>query len=98
MSKDAILEAYLNEIPYGGNVYGIEAASKNYFNKDAGDLTLAEAAYLASIPQSPTTLSPYGKNRARLEDRKNFVLTRMHDLKFITDDQYTQAKNEIVAF
>ncbi|MBI3888331.1 penicillin-binding protein [Candidatus Nomurabacteria bacterium] len=98
MPKDKILEAYLNEIPYGGNIYGIEAASKNYFNKDAAELTLAEAAYLASIPQSPTTLSPYGKNKAKLDERKNLVLSRMLTLKFITQDQYTQAKNEVVGF
>ena len=98
MSKDDILEAYLNEIPYGGNIYGIEAASKNYFNIDATDLDLAQAAYLASIPQSPTTLSPYGKNKAKLDTRKNLVLSRMLDFKIITQDQYNQAKNEVVAF
>src|ERR1035437_273798 len=98
MPKDKILEAYLNEIPYGGNIYGIEAASKNYFNKDAIDLTLAEAAYLASIPQSPTTLSPYGKNRDKLEARKNLVLSRMLQLKFITQDEYDKAKKEVVSF
>jgi 1A family penicillin-binding protein len=98
MSKDKILEAYLNEIPYGGNVYGIEAASKTYFGKDAQNLTLAEAAYLASIPQSPTTLSPYGKNRDKLEARKNLVLSRMLDMKLITPEQYSEAKNEAVTF
>ncbi|MFA6257601.1 MAG: transglycosylase domain-containing protein [Candidatus Paceibacterota bacterium] len=98
MSKDKILEAYLNEIPYGGTIYGIETASKTYFNKTAFDLTLAEAAYLASIPQSPTTLSPYGKNRAKLDARKNLVLSRMLELKFITKEQYDQAKNEVVTF
>jgi len=98
MPKDKILEAYLNEIPYGGNVYGIEAASKNYFNVDAKDLTLAQAAYLASIPQSPSTLSPYGKNRSKLEARKNLVLSRMLDLKYITKEQYNEAKNEVVTF
>lgn len=98
MPKDKILEAYLNEVPYGGNVYGIEAASKTYFGKDAQDLTLAEAAYLASIPQSPTTLSPYGKNKAKLEARKNLVLSRMLELKFITKSEYDQAKNEVVTF
>ncbi|MDR3519768.1 MAG: penicillin-binding protein [Candidatus Pacebacteria bacterium] len=98
MSKDAILEAYLNEIPYGGNVYGIEAASKNYFNEDASQLTLAQAAYLASIPQSPTTLSPYGPNRDKLDERKNLVLSRMLDLKIITEAQYGEAKNEVVTF
>ena len=98
MSKDAILEAYLNEIPYGGNIYGIEAASKNYFNEDASQLTLAQAAYLASIPQSPTTLSPYGQNKDKLDERKNLVLSRMLDLKIITQAQYDEAKNEVVTF
>lgn len=98
MPKEKILEAYLNEVPYGGNVYGIEAASKTYFDKEPADLTLAEAAYLASIPQSPTTLSPYGKNRSKLDARKNLVLSRMLDLKFITKDEYENAKNEVVTF
>ncbi len=98
MPKEKILEAYLNEVPYGGNINGIEEASKTYFNKDASDLTLAQAAYLASIPQSPTVLSPYGKNRSKLDARKNLVLGRMLDLKFITQDQYNQAKNEVVTF
>lgn len=98
MSKDKILEAYLNEVPYGGTIYGIEEASKTYFNKEPADLTLAESAYLASIPQSPTVLSPYGKNLDKLEARKNLVLQRMLDLKFITQDQYNQAKSEVVAF
>lgn len=98
MPKEKILEAYLNEVPYGGNVYGVEAASKTYFNKDAQDLTLAESAYLAAIPQSPTMLSPYGKNRNKLEDRKNLVLSRMIELKFITKDEYDKAKAEVVTF
>ena len=98
MSKEAILENYLNEIPYGGSIYGIEAASKTYFNKKALDLTLAEAAYLASIPQAPSILSPYGKHRDRLEARKNLVLSRMLDLGLISKDEYNRAKNEVVAF
>jgi len=98
MPKEKILEAYLNEVPYGGSVYGIEAASKTYFNKDAGALTLAEAAYLASVPQSPTMLSPYGRNRDKLEARKNLVLGRMLELKFITKEEYDVAKNEVVVF
>ena len=98
MPKEKILEYYLNEVPYGGNVYGIETASKTYFNKDALDLTLAEAAYLASIPQSPTVLSPYGKNKAKLETRKNLVLSRMLELKFITKNDYDKAKSEVVTF
>lgn len=96
--KEKILEYYLNEAPYGGNVYGIAEASKTYFNKNAQDLTLAEAAYLASIPQSPTTLSPYGKNKDKLDARKNLVLSRMLELGFISKDDYDKAKNEIVIF
>jgi len=98
MSKDKILEAYLNEIPYGGNVYGIEIASKTYFNKNVIDLTLAEAAYLAAIPQSPTMLSPYGKNRNKLDARKKLVLSRMLQLKFITKEEYAKAESEVVTF
>lgn len=98
MPKEKILEAYLNEVPYGGTIYGIKEASRNYFGKNPQDLTLAEAAYLAAIPQSPTTLSPYGKNKARLEDRKNLVLSRMLETKVISQEQYTNAKNEIVTF
>ena len=98
LPKEKILEHYLNENPYGGNVYGIEEASKTYFDKDAQGLTLAEAAYLASIPQSPTLLSPYGKNRDKLEARKNLVLSRMLELKFISQAEYNAAKNEVVNF
>jgi 1A family penicillin-binding protein len=98
MPKEKILEAYLNAVPYGGNIYGIEEASKTYFGIDAANLTLAQAAYLASIPQSPTTLSPYGKNMDKLVTRKNLVLSRMLEVKFITQDQYNQAKNEVVTF
>ncbi|MFZ2149945.1 MAG: PBP1A family penicillin-binding protein [Minisyncoccia bacterium] len=98
MSKEKILEFYLNEVPYGGTIYGIEAASKTYFNKKALDLTLAEAAYLASIPQAPSVLSPYGKNKEKLESRKNLVLYRMRELNFITKEEYDKAKNELVAF
>lgn len=98
MSKEKILEHYLNEAPYGGPIYGIEEASKTYFNKKAEDLTLGEAAYLAAIPQSPTALSPYGRNKDRLETRKNLVLARMLELNFITAEEHEKAKNEIVTF
>ncbi|MFA6533159.1 MAG: PBP1A family penicillin-binding protein [Patescibacteria group bacterium] len=96
--KEKILEYYLNEAPYGGNVYGIEEASKTYFNKKALNLTLAEAAYLAAIPQSPSRLSPYGSHKDELETRKNLVLSRMLELKFISQEEYDKAKNEIVVF
>jgi 1A family penicillin-binding protein len=98
LTKDQILEAYLNEAPYGGMLYGVEEAAKTYFGKKPLDLTLAEAAYLAAIPQSPSVLSPYGKNKEKLESRKNLVLSRLFDLKYITEEQYNTAKNETVAF
>ena len=98
LPKEKILELYLNEVPYGGTVYGVEEAARTYFDKNASDLTLAEAAYLASIPQSPTYLSPYGKNREKLEERKNFVLFRMRELGFVGDEDYEEAVSEVVAF
>lgn len=96
--KDKILEYYLNEAPYGGTIYGIQEASKTYFGKEPALLTLAEAAYLASIPQLPTTLSPYGKNKEKLDTRKNLVLSRMLELGFINQENYNQAQNEVVIF
>ena len=97
-SKDTILNMYLNEAPYGGNIYGIEEASSLYFNKKSKDLTLAESAYLASLPQSPAVLSPYGKNKDKLEARKNLVLKKALDAKMITQDEYDTAKAEKVVF
>ncbi len=97
-SKDEILALYLNEVPYGGNVYGIGEASKLFFGKDAYDLSLAESAYLAALPNAPTRLSPYGNNRDKLEARKEFVLKRMLELNFITDNDYTSARAEEVEF
>lgn len=96
--KDEILGLYLNEIPYGSNTYGIESAAQNYFGKSASEISLAEAAYLAALPQAPTRYSPYGSRRAELEERKNLVLERMKNLKFITDEDYERARQEKAAF
>jgi len=98
MSKEDILALYLNEAPYGGSIYGIDEASKIFLGKKPMDLTLAESAYLAAIPNGPTFYSPYGKNKAALDTRKNLVLKRMHDLSFITDKEYNDALNEKVVF
>jgi membrane peptidoglycan carboxypeptidase len=98
MSKDRILEIYLNEIPFGGSVYGIEEASRRFFSKAAKDLNLAEAAYLAALPQAPTYYSPYGANVQRLESRKNQVLGEMKKVGFITEEEYQKAKDEKVIF
>ena len=91
-SKDQILTMYLNEVPYGGNNYGIEAASRAFFSKSAKDLTLPEAATLASVVQAPTTLSPYGPNTDKLLTRRNYDLSTMQTLGFITADQAKQAQ------
>lgn len=98
LPKDEILELYLNEVPYGGNLYGIEEASKAYFGKESKNLSLAEAAYLASLPQAPSYLSPYGSHQDKLEERKNLVLSRLKSLDWITDEEYQQAKAEEVLF
>ncbi|MCA9363323.1 penicillin-binding protein [Candidatus Kaiserbacteria bacterium] len=98
LEKDEILEIYLNESPYGGTIYGIEEASRAFFNKSAGDLTLAEAAYLAAIPQAPTYFSPYGNNREALDNRQKLVLDRMRLNGFITIEEYESAKEEVVEF
>jgi len=98
MTKDQILELYLNQIPYGGNMYGIEEASNSFFKKHANDLTLAESAYLAAIPQAPTTYSPYGQHRDLLEARKNLVLDRMAALGYVSKEEATRAKKDKVVF
>lgn len=98
LTKDQILELYLNESPYGGSVYGIEEASQKFFGKPAKDVSLAEAAYLAALPQAPTYYSPYGNHKDALETRKNIVLSRMLELGKITEEEYTAAKNAVVSF
>jgi 1A family penicillin-binding protein len=98
LSKDQILATYLNESPYGGSIYGVEEAAEAYFGKHASDVTLAEAAYLAALPQAPTYYSPYGNHRAALETRKGLVLSRMKELGFISDPEYEAARAESVEF
>lgn len=98
MDKDSILNLYLNEIPYGGSIYGIEEASQAFFGKKASDVTLAQAAYLASIPQAPTFYSPYGNNKNKLDERKNLVLKRMLENEFITQEEHDEAMKEVVIF
>ncbi len=97
-SKDQILETYLNNIPYGSTLYGIEAASEAYFGKPAKDLSLAQAAYLAAMIQAPSYYSPYGTHQTELAARKNLVLDRMHTLGFIDDAAHASARAENVSF
>ncbi|MGA1046726.1 MAG: transglycosylase domain-containing protein, partial [Minisyncoccia bacterium] len=74
-SKDEILAFYLNEIPFGGNVYGVEAASQSFFGKKSKDIEPYQAAMMAAIIQRPTFYSPYGSNFDKLESRQQLVLS-----------------------
>jgi len=89
--KDEILAMYLNEIPYGSNAYGIEAASQTFFAKPARELDLAEAALLASLPQAPSRYSPYGSYPEVLKGRQEYALKQMRAAGYITEDQMTEA-------
>ena len=97
-SKDQILEVYLNNIPYGGTLYGVEAAAETYFGRPAKDISLAQAAYLAAMIQAPSYYSPYGTHKEALAARKNLVLDRMYSLGFIDGDAHAAATSEQVAF
>ncbi len=97
-SKDEILEFYLNQIPLGGNAYGVEAASQIYFNKSVHELDVPESAVLASLIRSPSYLSPYGANLERLMVRKDYVINRMHDEGYLDKEEAENYKEEEVKF
>ena len=90
-TKDQILQGYLNIVYYGDQAYGVQAAAKHYFNKDAKDLSLTEAALIAGLAQNPGTTDPVN-NPERAIARRNVVLDRMHELGLITDKEMTDAK------
>jgi len=92
-TKDEILEMYLNQVPYGGAAYGIEQASLLYFDKSAKKLDLAEAAFLAGLPQAPSLYSPY-LNPELSFNRKDTVLKKMLEEKYINKKNYDQAVSE----
>lgn len=96
--KDQILEMYLNEIPYGGTAYGIEAAANLYFGKKASELDLAEASLLAGLPQSPSRYSPYGSQPELSKVRQEQVLRRMVEDGYITEDDANRAKNQELVY
>ncbi len=97
-SKDEILEMYLNYIPYGGTSVGVEAAARSYFNKGAKDLTLAEAALIAGLPQAPSRYSPFGSNPESAKNRQIEVLRRMTEDGYITTDQADAASKQILTY
>ncbi len=89
-SKNEILEMYINQVPYGGSSYGIEQASKTYFNKPAKDLKLHEAALLAGLPQAPTLYSPH-VNPDYAKNRRDSVLKSMYEQGYINETQFNDA-------
>jgi len=97
-TKDEILEMYLNEIPYGGTAYGIEAASRKYFDKSINELSLAEIAVLTALPQAPSYLSPYGSNKDKLIARKDWILDSLAEEGYISKEQAEKAKAEELEF
>lgn len=89
--KERILELYLNQIFFGNNSYGVEAAAKTYFGKDVSDLKLEEIALLAGLPRGPAVYDPYKYPKKALA-RRQYVLGQMHELGYIADDAYQQAE------
>ncbi|MEH1935788.1 MAG: penicillin-binding protein 1C [Nostoc sp.] len=83
MNKDEILAAYINRLPMGGNIYGVEAAARTYFSIPASELNLAQASLLAAIPNNPTYFNPY-EHWERLKQRQKYVLNRMVQEKYIS--------------
>lgn len=97
MNQEEILEAYINRLPMGGNLYGVEAAAKTYFNTSASELNLAQASLLAALPNDPTDLNPYD-NLLGLKKRQNYVLKRMVEDGYITSIQAKRAAQEKLTF
>lgn len=97
-NKDQILAMYFNEVPYGGPAWGIEAAAETYFKKNAQDLSLAESAYLAGLPVSPTTYSPFGTDPQKGMERQKDVLKKMLEQGYINQGEYQQAINTPLNF
>ncbi len=92
-SKDEILEIYLNQCYFAHGAYGVETAANNYFGKSVGELTIAEGALLAGIPRSPSYYSPH-LNFENAKQRQLLVLSKMHELGFITRREMSAAKEE----
>jgi penicillin-binding protein 1A len=97
-SKDEILEIYLNHIFLGNNSYGVAAAALSYFNKSLNDLTIAEAAVLASLPKAPTKLNP-ALNKEKAIERRDYVIKRMLEDGYITEKEYKDSvKQDLILY
>ena len=97
-SKDQILEWYLNQVPFGQNAYGAQAASQTYFGKSVFEISLPEAAILAALIKSPYSLSPYGENKDGLLARKDYILDRMLNEHFLDATTSAREKEKEVVF
>lgn len=97
-SKNQILTMYLNAIPYGSRSYGVEAAAQTFFDTSAQDVSLAQAAIIASVANAPTYYSPYGSHYEDLKARQEHILTRMAQLGMISEAEATTAKQEKLTF
>jgi len=97
-SKEQILEWYLNQVPFGPNIYGVETASNTYFNKSAKEISLAEAATLAALIKAPSYFYPHGEHKDDLLNRKDYVLTRMAQEHYLTEQEAEKAKKEEIKF
>ncbi|MBI4372333.1 MAG: transglycosylase domain-containing protein, partial [Candidatus Omnitrophica bacterium] len=97
-SKDDILGLYLNQIPYGPTLYGVESASEAYFGKSVSELNLAESATLAAMPKAPSYYSPWGNHTKELMSRQKLVLKKMYELGKITEKQLKEAVARKVNF
>ncbi len=96
--KDKILEMYLNQVPYGGTAWGVEAASLVYFGKHAENLNLSESALLAGLPEAPTINSPFGAHPEFAKRRQEEILNKMHEQGYITKKERDFARKESLAF
>jgi len=96
--KNQILEWYLNQVPFGQNAYGIEAASQTYFKKSVSEISLGEAAVLAALIRAPSRLSPYGENKNELLARKDDILDQMAAKGILTPEEIEEAKKEEINF
>ncbi len=97
-SKDQILEMYLNQVPYGGTAWGIEAAAQTYFGKSIKNVDLAEAALLAGLPAAPSIYSPFGARPDLSKKRQEEVLDKMAENNFLTPDETKLAKEEKLSY
>lgn len=97
-SKDEILEFYLNQVPFGSNTYGVEAACQTYFNKPISEISLPEATILVSLIRSPSYLSPYGEHKDKLLSRKDYILDRMLKEGYLTQEERDKTKESEITF